>query len=69
MGRLPHGFAGLLANQIAVHDLTAEAVLTGSKNAALQALLVDPIVDKYASAKELLDTMLELQAEYLAYIE
>lgn len=48
MGELPHAFAGLLYNQVAVHDMTAEAVLTGSKEAVLQALLVDPIVTQYA---------------------
>ena len=47
MGQLPKGFAGLLLNQAAVHDLTAEAVLQKSKAAALQALLVDPIVNNY----------------------
>ena len=69
LGQLPRGFAGLLYNQVAVHDMTAEAVLTGSKAAVLQALLVDPIVDKYASVVEMLDTMLELQQDYLGYIK
>jgi alpha-galactosidase len=69
LGELPKGFAGLLYNQIAVHDMTAEAVLTGSKAAVVQALLVDPIVDKYAAVKDLVDTMLELQADYLGYLK
>jgi alpha-galactosidase len=69
LGQLPAGFLGLLQNQVAVHNLTAEAVLTGSKEAALQALLVDPIVDQYHSTVELLDTMLELQSDYLGYIQ
>ncbi len=69
LGRLPHGFAGLLQNQVAVHDLTAEAVLQGSRELALQALLVDPIVDKVEAAEKLLDTMLELQKDYLGYIK
>lgn len=68
MGELPKGFAGLLQNQVAVHDMTAEAVLTGSKEAVLQALLVDPIVDVYKPVEEMLDTMLELQAKHLGYI-
>ncbi len=68
MGQLPKGFAGLLQNQVAVHDLTAEAVLTGSKAAVLQALYVDPIVDVYKPVEEMLDTMLELQAKHLGYI-
>ena len=69
LGQLPRGFLGLLQNQVAVHDMTAEAVLTGSKQAVLQALLVDPIVDKYRATVELLDTMLELQSDYLGYIK
>ncbi len=69
LGELPRGFAGLLYNQVAVHDMTAEAVLTGSRQAALQALLVDPIVDQYGAAEALLDTMLELQGDYLGYLK
>jgi alpha-galactosidase len=65
----PKAFAGLLHNQVAVHDMTAEAVLTGSKAAVLQALLVDPIVDQCAAVEEMLDMMLELQQDYLAYIQ
>jgi alpha-galactosidase len=69
LGRLPPGFLGLLQNQVAVHNMTAEAILSGSKEAVLQALLVDPIVDQYHSTVELLDTMLELQSDYLSYIK
>jgi alpha-galactosidase len=69
LGQLPRGFLGLLANQVAVHDMTAEAVLTGSKKAVLQALLVDPIVDQYGATVDLLDTMLELQSDHLGYIK
>ncbi len=64
----PRGMLGLLHNQVAVHDLTAEAAITGSKAAVLQALLVDPIVDQCAASEEMLDTMLELQKDYLGYI-
>ena len=69
LGELPKAFAGLLYNQIAVHDMTAEAVLTGLKAAVVQALLVDPIVDKYAAVKDLVDTMVTLQADYLGYLK
>ncbi|MBC7317387.1 MAG: alpha-glucosidase, partial [Chloroflexi bacterium] len=65
---LPKGIAGLLRNQVAVHDLTAEAVLTGSKEAALQALLVDPVVHSVRAAEQTLETILERQAEYLGYL-
>ncbi|MDY6875775.1 MAG: alpha-glucosidase [Chloroflexota bacterium] len=69
LGALPKGFAGLLYNQVAVHDLTAEAVLTGSREIALQALLVDPVVDSVKAAEETLDTILKLQSRYLGYIK
>jgi len=69
LGEMPKGLAGLLLNQVAVHDLTAEAVLTGSRAAALQALLVDPVVTSVRAAEQTLDTMLTLQARYLSYIK
>jgi alpha-galactosidase len=68
LGSLPKGIAGLMRMQAAVHDLTVEAALTGSRDVALQALLVDPLVDSAKRAEELLDTMLELQTPYLEYI-
>lgn len=69
LGALPKGFAGLLNNQAAVLDLTAEAILTGSREIALQALLVDPVVDSFRAAEKTLDTILKLQAEHLGYIK
>lgn len=68
MGKLPGGFQGLLTNQIAVHDLTTEAILKKSRSAALQALLVDPIVNQYDGIEEMLDTMIAYQAEWLGYL-
>ncbi len=68
LGALPKGIAGLLSNQAAVLDLTAEAILKGSRELALQALLVDPVVDSFHAAEKTLDTMLKLQADYLSYI-
>ena len=47
---------------------TAEAVLQKSKRLVLQALLVDPVVDKVGAAEELIDTMIELQPEHLGYL-
>ena len=69
LGKFPKGFGGLLNNQYAVHDLTAEAVLTGSKVAALQALLVDPVVGSVKAAEQTLETMLSIQGKYLDYLK
>ena len=68
LGSLPKGIAGLLHNQYAVHDLTAEAVLTRSRQAALQALLLDPVVHSYRAAKQTLDTIIAMQQKYLGYL-
>ena len=68
LGALPKGFAGLLANQVPVNDLTVEAVLRGSRELALQALLVDPVVDNVRAAEQTLDTVIALQGAYLAYL-
>jgi alpha-galactosidase len=68
LGQLPRGFAGLLRNQVAVHDMTAEAVITKSRAAALQALLVDPIVNQYHGVPEMLDTMIAYQERWLGYL-
>lgn len=69
LGTLPKGFAGLLNNQVSVNDLTVEAALTGSREIALQALLVDPVVDSVEAAEKTLDMMLEYQKPYLDYID
>ena len=69
LGWLPAGFAGLLMNQVAVHDLTAEAVLQKSKALALQALLVDPVVGRFHGMEEMLETMIAYQPQWLGYLQ
>jgi alpha-galactosidase len=68
LGELPRGIAGLLQNQVAVHELTVEAVLKKSRSAALQALLVDPVVDGVKAAEKTLERILELQKPWLGYL-
>jgi len=48
--------------------MTTEAVLNQSKSDAYFALLADPVVDDARSAEKLLDTMIELQNDYLGYL-
>jgi alpha-galactosidase len=64
----PKAFGNLLKLQVAVNEMTTEAILTKSKDVALQALLVDPVVDNAAAAAELLDTMISLQSKWLGYL-
>lgn len=69
LGAFPKGIAGLLNNQAAAHDLTAEAALQGSRALALQALLVDPVVDNFAAAEQMLNLIIEMQQRYLGYLK
>ncbi|MDY0288461.1 MAG: alpha-glucosidase [Sphaerochaeta sp.] len=65
----PKGFAALLRNYCGVYDLIAEAVLTGSKEYAIQALLANPVVDRCDQIPELVDLMIERQQRWLGYLK
>jgi alpha-galactosidase len=65
LGEYPKGLAGLLRNQASVQDLVVEAVLSKSKDKALQALLADPVVDSYTQAEKILDEMLRIQYDFI----
>lgn len=65
---VPPGIAGLLSNQVAVHDLNAEAILRKSRDLVIQALLVDSVNDKCRRIPELVDLMIERQRPYLDYL-
>ncbi len=65
LGEYPKGLAALLRNQASVQDLVVETVITKSKDIALQALLVDPVINSSTIAEKILDYMLELQKDYI----
>ncbi len=69
LGKVPTGFAGLLNNQVFLCELTVEAVLQQSKELALQALLLDPVVDNVSAAERSLNTIISLQSKYLSYLQ
>ena len=66
---MPAGIGGLLSNQVAVHDLTADAILNQSKDLVIQALLVDPVVDKCSRIPEMVEVMIDRQQPYLNYLK
>ncbi len=66
---LPPAFAGLLQNQVGIHRMTAEAVLTKSKKAVVQALLVDPVVTHARQLPQMVDLMCQLQNRFLGYLQ
>ena len=65
VGPIPEPFAALIRTQLSIAELVTEAYRTCSRKPALQALLLDPVVNSIAGAERLLDTMLELQKDYL----
>ncbi len=66
---LPPGVRGLLTNQIGVHDLTAEAAIQGSRDLAIQALLVDPVVTRLTGIPDLVDHIMDEQRPWLDYLK
>lgn len=65
VGPLPEPIAALCRTQITVATLAVDAAVTGSKQLALQALLLDPMMNDMDQARLLLDEMLEVQRDYL----
>ena len=66
---IPNGFQGLLTNQIGVHNMTAESVLSGRKDAVIQALMVDPVVTTATQLPQLVDHMIAEQSPWLDYLK
>jgi 6-phospho-beta-glucosidase len=65
MGALPPAVAGLIHALRAYEKLAVEAAVTGSREAALRALLAHPLVRDWETAEGLLDEMLEAHREWL----
>jgi alpha-galactosidase len=64
-GPLPEVVAELCRREIAVAGLAVDAAVTGNRQTALQALLLDPCIDDLDTARAILDAYL---AEYAAYL-
>lgn len=65
MGYLPKGIAGLLETQVAVGELNVEAAAIGSRELALQAMLLDPVVDNVEAANKTLEELLRVHSDLL----
>lgn len=64
-GPLPDACAKLLMQQASVQQLAVEAAVHASKELALQALLVDPVVNSTDAAVKLLDELWEINKPYI----
>ena len=65
VGPLPPGIAELCNRQIAIQELVVQAAVNGDRNAALQALALDPVVPDMETARRVLDELLRTHAAYL----
>ncbi len=65
LGPLPKGIADLLAMQANVQRLAVEAAVYASKELALQALLIDPVVNSSTAAVKILDELWEINKPYI----
>ncbi|CAA7623840.1 Alpha-galactosidase/6-phospho-beta-glucosidase [Magnetospirillum sp. LM-5] len=65
LGPLPDPIAKLLSVQASVQQLAVEAAVHASKELALQALLVDPVVNSTTAAQALLDELWEINRPYI----
>ncbi|MBN1342050.1 MAG: alpha-glucosidase/alpha-galactosidase [Phycisphaerae bacterium] len=65
IGSIPEALAAFCRTQASIQKLIIEAYRARSRNLLLQALLLEPVVDRVDSAERLLDDMLNLQKEYL----
>jgi alpha-galactosidase len=65
IGRLPEPLVSLLASQAVVQKRSVEAAVHGSKEIALQALLVDPVVNSISAAEKILDELWEANLPYI----
>jgi alpha-galactosidase len=62
---LPEGIAELCRRELALSSLVVDAVVQGSRELALQAMLLDPMVNDIDTARAILDDFLTTFAEYL----
>jgi alpha-galactosidase len=65
LGPLPDPIAKLLNAQVNVQQLAVEAAMHASKEIALQALLIDPVVNSASAAVKLLDELWEVNRPYI----
>ncbi|MBI5164877.1 MAG: alpha-glucosidase/alpha-galactosidase [Magnetospirillum sp.] len=65
LGPVPDPIAKLMTIQAGVQQLSVEAAVHASKDLALQALLIDPVVTSTAAATQLLDELWEINKPYI----
>lgn len=65
LGKLPTPAQAVCLQQIAIQELSVDAAVKGSKKLALQALLLDPLIQSKEQAEKILDEFLNIHKDYL----
>jgi alpha-galactosidase len=65
IGKLPDGIAKLLMMQAQVQQLAVDAAVNASRELALQALLIDPVVNSSVAAMKILDELWEINKPFI----
>jgi 6-phospho-beta-glucosidase len=65
VGPMPLSVRGLVQAVKAYEQLTIQAALTGSRETAIEALMVNPLVGSYSKASRFVDRVLENERPYL----
>jgi len=65
LGPLPVAIAGLMAMQVGVQQLAVEAAVHASKELAMRALLIDPVVNSSIAAEQLLEELWKVNQPYI----
>jgi len=62
---LPDGIAEMCRRELSLSSMYVDAAMTGNRDLALQAMLLDPMVTDIDTARAILDDLLKEFAEYL----
>jgi alpha-galactosidase len=65
VGAMPEPVAALLRHELVIQDAAVEAALQGSRDLAMRALLLDPVVTNAAAAERFLDDALRIHRAWL----
>lgn len=65
VGELPPAIHAVLEHHIRIQEMTVEAALTGDRDLALQAFLLDPLIRDFEAGKRMFADLLEANRAYL----
>ncbi|SEO63828.1 alpha-galactosidase [Amphibacillus marinus] len=65
VGEMPRGVRGMQELILDTHELTAEAVIEGSRVKLRRAMLTDPLVNSIADADQIIEELLALEADVI----